>query len=110
MLCVIFGAIPLYLLFDHFGRSNLALPALDSTAIVAIAVALRWKLRRHAWFWITMAVLAALHVLLILYVPWTNKWVPAPAIIPIALVDLYVMLKIVSLVEKIIGKPKTAEG
>ena len=32
-------------------------------------LALKWKLRRHAWFWGTMAILAALHVPLILFVP-----------------------------------------
>jgi len=109
VLCVIFGTIPLGLLFLYFGKLNLALPVLDSAAMIAITIAMRWRLRRHVWFWIAMAVIVALHVLLILYVPWTNKWVPAPAIIPIALVDLYVMLKTVSIVEKFMKGPGAAE-
>jgi hypothetical protein len=92
------GSLPLYLLFVYFGRFDLARPTLTLTAIVAIAIAMRWKLRRHVWFWGTMAILTALHVPLILFVPWTTKWVPAFVIIPIGLADLYVMLWVLSVV------------
>lgn len=69
--------------------------------MVAIVIALRWKLRRHGWFWITMTFLAALHLPLILFVSWTTRWVPAAVIIPIGMADLYVMLWILSVVGKI---------
>jgi hypothetical protein len=77
--------------------------------MVAIAIAMRWQLRRHAWFWGIMAILAALHVLLVLFVPWTAKWVPAIVIIPIGIADLYAMLAILSLVGKLVERPKTSE-
>src|SRR5690242_21844087 len=89
VLCVMIGALPMYLLFVYFGRFDLARPTIYSVAMVAIAIAMRWKLRWHVWFWITMTVIAALHVLLILSVPWTTKWVPAIVIIPIGIADLY---------------------
>ena len=63
-----------------------------SASIVALAIALRWKLRRHLWFWVTMTFLAALHLLLILFVPWTTRWIPTVVIAPIGIADLYVML------------------
>lgn len=107
VLCVIFGALPLLFLFDHFGKLALARPTLTSVAMVTIAIALRWQLRRHVWFWITMAVIAALHVPLILFVPWTTKWVPAFVIIPIGMADLYAMLWILSVVGKFMEGPKT---
>jgi hypothetical protein len=44
--------------------------------MVAVAIALRWKLRQQVWFWITMTILAALHLPLILLVPWSTKWIP----------------------------------
>jgi len=109
VLCVIFGAIPLFLLFAHVSRLALARPTLDSVAMVIIAIAMRWYLRRHVWFWITMIIIAALHVPLILFVPWTTRWVPAIVIIPIGLVDLWVMLTVLSVVGKFMGGPKTAE-
>ena len=107
VLCVIFGALPLLFLFDHFRKLALARPTLTSAAMVTIAIALRWKLRRHVWFWITMAVIAALHVPLILFVPWTTKWVPAFVIIPIGMADLYVTLWILSVVGNFMERPKT---
>lgn len=109
VLCVILGALPVLFLFDHFGKLALARPALASAAIVTIAIAMRWKLRRHAWFWITMTILAALHLPLILLVPWTTKWIPAIVIASVGTADLYAMLWVLSVVGKFMEGPKTAE-
>ena len=107
VLSVIFGTIPVVFLFDHFGRFDLARPSLLSTSMVAIAVAMRWKLRRHIWFWTTMAFLAALHLPLILFIPWTTKWIPAFVIVPFGMADLYAMLWILSVVRKFMETAKT---
>ena len=103
VLCVVFGTVLLALLFVFFGKFNLARPSLLSVAMVALAIGMRWTLRRHVWFWITITVLAALHVPLILFVPWTTKWVPALVIIPIGIADLYLILAILSVVGKFTG-------
>jgi hypothetical protein len=66
--------------------------------MVAVAIALRWKLRRHVWFWITMTILAALHVPLILLVPWSTKWIPAVVTAPVSIADLCIMLWVLSVV------------
>jgi hypothetical protein len=110
VLGIILGGLPVLILFDHFGKFNLARPTLTSAVILVIAIALRWKLKGHVWFWITMIVLAALHVPLLLLVPWTTRWVPAFMIIPIGMADLYLMLWVLSLVGKFMGGPETAEG
>jgi hypothetical protein len=109
VLCVIIGAFLLFFLFDHFGKLAIARPTLYSVAIISITVAMRWKLKGHMWFWITMIVLAALHVPLVLLVPWTTRWVPAFVIIPIGIVDSYAMLWVISVVGKFMEGPKTAE-
>jgi hypothetical protein len=51
-----------------------------------------------------MICLAALHVPLILFVPWTTRWIPVLVIIPIGFADLYVMLWVVSVVGKFHGR------
>jgi hypothetical protein len=107
--CVILGAAPLILLFHYFGKPALALPTLDSAAVVGIAIAMRWKLRRHVWFWITMTFLAALHLPLILFVPWTTRWIPAVVIAPFGMADLYAMLWVLSVVGKFVERPKSSE-
>jgi hypothetical protein len=109
VLCWMIGCALIVWLFDHLGRFDLARPALYSIGMFGIAVAIKWKLRRHLWFWITMTVIVALHVVLILFVPWTTKWVPAIVIIPIGIADLYAMLAILSVVGKFVERPKTSE-
>jgi len=110
VLCVIVGALLLGLLFVYFGRFDLARPTLISAGMVATAIAMRWKLKRHGWFWGTMTILVALHVPLILFVPWTTKWVPALLIIPIGFADLYVMLWALSVVGKFMEGSNAPEG
>jgi len=109
VLCGIIGSVLIAWLFDHFGRFDLARPALYSMVILGIAIAVKWKLRRHLWFWGTIIVMAALHVLLILFVPWTTKWVAAIVIIPIGIADLYAILAILSVVGKFTERPNTSE-
>jgi hypothetical protein len=94
------GAFLLFALFDHFGKLALARPTLFSISIIIIAVAMRWKLKGRVWFWITMAFLAALHVPLILFIPWTTQWIPVLALIPVGIADLYAMLWVLSVVGK----------
>jgi hypothetical protein len=48
--------------------------------------------------------LAALHVPVVLLVPWTTKWVPAFAIIPIGVADLYIMLWVLSFVGNLVKR------
>ena len=104
------GSIPIILLFDHFGRFDLARPAVVSMAVLCFAIAVKWKLRGRVWFWITMAVFVVLHILLILSVTWTTGWVPAAVSTGIGTVDLYVMLAIVCVVEKFVERPPISEG
>jgi|SRR5579862_811314 len=105
VLCLIIGSLPIYLLFDRFGRLNSALPTLTCVVSLAFAIVLKWNLRRKTWFWITIGVIAALHILLIVSVPWTDKWVPAAAYAGAASLDLVVILVILAVVEKLVGSP-----
>ena len=109
VLCVILGTALFGLLFVHFERLDLARPALISLAMVALATFMRWRLRRHAWFWMTMILLAALHIPLILFVPWTTRWIPAFVIAPVGIADLYLMLWILSVIGKVMER-KEATG
>jgi hypothetical protein len=110
VLCLLVGGMPLPWLFDHFGRLDLLLPMWNSVAVLGFVLVLKRRLWSQAWFWGTMAVLAALHVPLVLFVPWTTKWVPAIAIAAIDSGDLIVMLAILAAVRKLMGGPNTDEG
>lgn len=101
------GAIELLLL--HLGRFDLGLPTLNSIAVVGYTIALKRKLAHRAWFWITMTVLAALHVPLVLFVHWTTMWVPALAIAAIDSGDFILMLAILAVVGQLADGPRGAE-
>ncbi len=76
--------------------------------MVTLVIVMRWKLRRHVWFWITITILAVLHLPLILFVPWTTKWIPAIVIAPVGIADLYVMLWVLAVVGRFVERPKDA--
>jgi hypothetical protein len=110
VLCLLVFGMPLPWLFDHFGRLNLMLPIWNSIAVLGFMLAVKRNLRRHAWFWGTMTILAALHVPLILFVPWGTRWVPALAIAAIDSADLILMLAILSVVGKFMEGSNAPEG
>jgi hypothetical protein len=96
-------------LLISLGKFDLALPALNSIAVVGFTIALKRNLARYVWFWSTMAILAAIHVPLVLLVPWTSKWIPAIAIAAIDSGDLIVMLAILNVVGRFVDGPKSTE-
>ena len=102
-LFVFFGTILLALLFVSIGRFELARPTMVSVVMVGLVITMRWKLRKYLWFWITVTILAALHLPLIMFLPWTTRWIPAILIAPIGIADLYAMLWIISVVAKLKG-------
>jgi hypothetical protein len=103
-------SLPVFWLFDHFGRLDMALPTLNCVGVLGLLIFLKWKLRRHVWFWIAMIIVAVLHLLLICYVPWTNKWVPALAIAAIDSADFCIVLWILAVVGKLVERPKASEA
>jgi len=107
-LAIFLGTILIGLLFFHFGKLALARPTIFSVIMIVTAIAMKRELRRRVWFWITITIIMVLHVLLILFVPWTTDWVPAIVMIPFGIADLYAMLAILSGVGKFVERPKTA--
>lgn len=88
------------LLFHHFGRFDLARPTLLSILAIVFAIVVKWELRRRVWFWAAIVAIATLHISLILYVPWTTRWIPALVITPILAADLAIIIAIIGLLEK----------
>jgi hypothetical protein len=110
MLGVFAGSLILGLFFLYFGHFELARPVMFSTGIIAIAIAFRWQLRHHLWFWATVVMTIALHAFAIFYQTWTTRWVPAAVSTGYMTIDLYVILVVFSVVRKIEGdEPDPAE-
>ena len=109
LLCMFIGTFALCFLFDDFGKLALVLPAMNSVVVISFAIAVKWQLRRNVWFWITIIFIAVLHVPLILFGPWSTRWVPAAAIAGIDAVDFCAILVILFLLEGLIKRTKYAE-
>jgi hypothetical protein len=100
VVCVIIASFLCAQLFERFGKLNLVLPILNCIGVFGFVIAFKRKLWRSAWFWGTMATIAALHVPLILFVPWGTKWVPALAIAVIDSADFCLILWILAVIGK----------
>lgn len=98
------------LLFAYFGRFDLARPSLFSAGMLVLAFTIERKFDRHPWFWITMVIIATLHVLLIWSVNWTSKWVPAVTMAGLGTVDLYLILVILAIVRRCVEGPSTRDA
>src|ERR1700739_146986 len=101
--------LPVAILVDHFdpGRGT---AAWASIALMIGAVRVFWYLRRHAWFWMTIALLAIIHVVLIVLVPWSNKSFPAPELWPVGIVDFVAICGFIKLVEKAMSRGRGASS
>jgi hypothetical protein len=106
VLCGIIGSFLCARLFDNFGKPELVLPMLNGIGVFGFIMVLKRKLRRQVWFWISMTIFAALHVPLLLFIPWTTRWVPAITIAAIDSADLIVMIAILAIVGKVVERLK----
>ena len=107
VLCLMLCMLPLVLFSDHFGRLNEAMPIMSVLAAFGLLLILKWRLAGRGWFWIVIGGSFALHMSLVLAIPWTGGWIPGLAWGGWASIDLCVMLVIVSVVERIADGPKT---
>ena len=98
------------LVLNHFGKLNMSLPLLGSIVVFAFFIYLKWELRREPPFWSVIAAFAALHALLIWYIPWTSRWVPAVVTTGVVSIDICLMLWVLAAVEVLLTDQATAEN
>ncbi|HWG20046.1 MAG TPA: hypothetical protein VG225_05905 [Terracidiphilus sp.] len=97
------GALLSFPLLDRLGRPELDRPIIFSVVVLAVVIKVYPGFYRQLWFWITMAVLAALHVPLIVFIPWKQGWIPGPIIFIFCLPDVAFMIWIINLLQKSVG-------
>jgi len=61
--------LPVYFLVSYFTDDGKALVASVSAAMIVLATRYFWDLRKHVWFWLTIAFIVFFHVLLVLFLP-----------------------------------------
>jgi hypothetical protein len=94
--------LPIFLLFRHFGRVDLALPACIYLGMIFVAVRIRWDLRGYVWFWCTMVLILLVQVIVVILIPFPHIKVTRISILPIGLADFLIILGAIRLVEKFV--------
>ncbi len=101
-------SVPVFWLFDHFGSLNMSLPVLDSIVPFAFVLYIKRKLYGKWWFWLTIALVAILHAVLIWSIPWTEDWKPAVIAGGLVSAEICVSLWILATVETLVSS-RTAD-
>jgi len=94
--------IPVFAIFLHFGREDMAVPACTYLGMIALAIALRWNLRTRVWFWVVIAFVLTLHVVLLLEVPWPHFTINRITLLPFGVADLLLVSGIIQFVKTFI--------
>jgi hypothetical protein len=101
--------LPVLFFFIFIGKAELGFTACIVLGMSMIAVRLRWKLRKHVWFWGTIILILALNVPLLFIVRWPQSNIPTIAYsLPIGIVDFLLMMGAISLAEKAFSKDSSS--
>jgi len=100
---------PIYVIFVYLDQPDIGLTASYCLVTILLAIRVRCDLRKHAWFWIVMAVVLALHVPLIVFWRWPDRWIPGIALLPFAAADCAMILGVLRVAERLAGA-KGGEG
>ena len=103
-LVVILCGMSPFLLFTFLGDPGRGRAAAICTAVIMYAARGCWNLKEYAWFWMTLAIIITLHILLVLLVPWTSKSYPGLTLFPIAVLDYAIVYGCIKLVEKVMKR------
>jgi len=97
--------LPVFFVFVFLGKSELGFNLILVLGLIMIAVRLRWKLRRYAWFWGTIAFVLLLHIPFLFLVHWPQSKVPTIAYsLPLGVVDFLLISGALGLAEKLFAK------
>jgi hypothetical protein len=95
---------PVAIAVSHFVDPGRGRAAGVSLALMILAVRAFWYLRRQTWFWVTVAALTVSHVVLIVFVPWTNRSFPASELWLVGIADFAAICGLIKLAEKLVSQ------
>ena len=102
--------LPVLFFFIYLGKAEMGFTASIVLGMSILAIRLRWKLRKHVWFWATIALILALHLPLLFIVRWPRSNVPTIAYsLPLGIVDFLLIMGAISLAQKVFSKGSSFE-
>jgi hypothetical protein len=102
---------PVFFLITYLANADMGLAACIVLGMIAVAIKIRWNLRRHVWFWATIVFVLALHVPLVFMVRWPQGKGPTLFYtLPIGIADFLIILGSVGLAEKFFSKDSSSSS
>ena len=96
---------PLFFFFVYLGKAEMGFTACLVLGMSMLAAKLRWKLRRHVWFWATIISILLLHIPALFLVRWPETHVPTIVYsLPLGIVDFLLISGALGLAEKLFAK------
>ena len=102
--------LPVLFLFIYLGKAELGFTTCIVLAMFMIAVRLRWKMRRHIWFWAAIIFGLILHVPFLFLVHWPQSNVPTIVYsLPLGAADFLLITGAISLAQKVFSKGSSSD-
>ena len=98
--------LPILYLFEHYGQSVRGLAVACMIGMFVTVAYVKRKIRRNLSFLLFMAVLFGIHLLTILIIPLPSSYFPGIIALPFSIIDLFLILALVRLFEKLTGNGK----
>ena len=101
---------PVFFLFVYLGKPEMGFTVSIVLGLSIFAVKLRWRLRKHVWFWATIVVILALHVPLLFVIRWPQTKVATITYsLPLGIVDFLLITAALSGAEKLFCKSSCSD-
>lgn len=97
---VVLCVAPVMALFFAIGRADLARPACLAIGAAAVAVRQKWEYHHRRWFWVVVAGVVLMHLPILVYFVFPNRWIPALLLMPFALADYVIMIVAIRIAAK----------
>ena len=96
---------PVFFLFVYCDKPDMGLATCIVLGMAMIAVRLRWKLRKHFWFWAIIVSILAVQVPLLSIVRWPQGRTPTLVYtLPVGIVEFLLIMGAIGLGEKLFSK------
>jgi hypothetical protein len=102
--------VPVFFFFVYLDKAEVGFTVCIVLGMVMVAIKLRWSWRRHIWFWVTIAVILALHIPFLSIVRWPQTNIPTIAFsMPLGIADFWLTIGALSLAEKVFSKGHSSD-
>lgn len=100
--------LPVFFLITFLYNADAGLAACIVFGMIALAVKIRWHLRKHIWFWAIIAVILALHVPLVFMVQWPHNLPTLFYTMPLGIADFLIISGALKLAESFMSNSSSS--